>query len=77
VLLEIVLFTVVGIVMYAASDYILSLLERLHGEPLPQRNIVFFVLILTLSLSTFSLLRGLLITDESPQDNYQEQQSTN
>ena len=73
--MEIVLFTAVGIVLYVVCDRLLVLLEKVHGEPLPQRNVVFFVLILTLSLSTFSLLRTWLYsTGEGAQHNNQEQQ---
>lgn len=74
--MEIVLFTAVGIVLYVICDRLLVLMETLHGEPLPQRNVVFFVLILTLSLSTFSLLRTFLGADKGAQHDYQEQQST-
>ena len=72
--MEILLFTAVGIVLYVVCDRLLILLERLHGEPLPQRNVVFFVLILMLSLSSFSLLRTLLYSGESAQYDHQEQQ---
>lgn len=73
--MEIILFTGVGIVLYLLCDRLLQLLEKLHGEPLPARNAVFFVLILALSLSTFSLMRVLLPADEGPQHDNQEQQS--
>jgi hypothetical protein len=72
---EIILFTGVGIVLYLLCDRLLNLLEKMHGEPLPGRNIIFFVLILALSLSAFSLMRGLLLPDEGSQNNNQEQQS--
>lgn len=74
--MEIILFTGVGIVLYLLCDRMLLLLERIHGEPIPGRNIVFFVLILTLSLSAFSLMRVLLHPDEGSQNNNQEQQAT-
>ena len=74
--MEIILFTGVGIVLYLLCDRMLLLLERIHGEPIPGRNIVFFVLILTLSLSAFSLMRVLLHPGESSQNNNQEQQAT-
>ena len=75
--MEIIIFTVVGIVLYLVTVQVLALLERLHGEPLPQRNIVFFVIIMALSLSAFSLLRSFFdATGESAQNNYQEQQTT-
>ena len=71
--MEIVLFTGVGIALYLICDQLLLLLEKMHGEPIPNRNIVFFVLILTLSLSSFSLMRTFLFNDEGPQNNNQEQ----
>ena len=74
--MEIVLFTVVGIALYLVTGALLALLERLHGDPLPQRNIIFFVIILALSLPTFSVMRNLLGAGESPQYDDQEQQAT-
>ncbi len=76
--MEILLFTAVGIVLYLVCDRLLLLLEKVHGEPLPQRNVVFFVLILGLSLSTFSLMRIWLHPDatQGPQHDNQEQQAT-
>jgi hypothetical protein len=74
---EIILFTVVGIVLYVVTGQLLAMLEKLHGDPLPQRNIVFFVIILALSLPTFSMLRGLLGEGEGAQHNYQEQEAAN
>ena len=73
--MEIILFTGVGIVLYLLCDRLLVLLEKMHGEPLPGRNIVFFVLILALSLSTFSLMRILMPSGEGPENNNQEQQA--
>lgn len=74
--MEIILFTGVGIVLYLACDRLLALLEKVHGEPLPGRNVIFFVLILALSLSTFNLMSSLLYPGESPQHDNQEQQAT-
>jgi len=74
--LEIIAFTVVGIALYFFSDWALLMLEKVHGEPLPHRNIIFFVLIMTLALSSFSLIRTLAGSAQGPQHNYQEQQAT-
>jgi len=70
---EIILFTGVGIVLYLLCDRLLILLEKMHGDPLPGRSAIFFVLILTLSLATFSLMRTLLHPDEGSQNDHQEQ----
>lgn len=74
--MEILLFTAVGIALYVISDRLLVLMETLHGEPLPQRNVVFFVLILALSLSTFGLLRTFLDPGQGAQYDHEEQQPT-
>lgn len=74
--MEVVLFTLVGIALYVISSQVLVFLEKLHGNPLPQRNIVFFVIILALSLPSFSLLRSLMGEGEGPQYDNQEQQAT-
>ena len=75
-MVEVVLFTLVGIALYIISSQVLVFLEKLHGNPLPQRNIVFFVVILALSLPSFSLLRSLMGEGEGPQYDNQEQQAT-
>ena len=75
--MEIILFTVVGIVLYVITGQLLAMLEKIHGDPVPQRNIVFFVIILALSLPSFSLLRSLLGPDEGPQHDYEEQHAPN
>ncbi len=72
----IILFTGVGIVLYLVTGQLLTLLERMHGEPLPQRNIIFFVIIMALALPTFNIIQSLTAPQEGPQNNHQEQQAT-
>lgn len=74
--MEIALFTAVGIVLYLVCDRLLVFLEQLHGEPLPQRNVIFFVLIMAMALSTFSLLRQFLPAEQTAHNDNQEQQAT-
>lgn len=74
--MEIILFTLVGIALYWATTALLDVLERMHGDPLPQRNIVFFIIFLALSLPAFSLMRSMLGDSEGAQHDYQEQQTT-
>ena len=73
--MEIIAFTVVGIALYFFSDWALNMLEKVHGEPLPQRNLVFLVLIMALALSTFGIIRTLMGASQGPQYDNQEQQS--
>jgi len=58
--MEIILFTGTGILLYLATDVALKALERLHGEPLPYRNVIFFVIIFLLAMIAFPLVRTLL-----------------
>lgn len=51
--MEIIYFTASGILLYVASDWILKTIEQKRGQQLPQRNIVFFLIIMTLSVSLF------------------------
>lgn len=74
--MEILVYTVVGIALYLICDRLLVLLEQMHGERLPGRNVVFFVLIMVLSLSTFSFLRAMFAPEQGAQNDYQEQQPT-
>lgn len=57
--MEIVLFTIVGVALYFAADWALRTLERMHGAPLPYRNIVYFVIILVLALASFTFLQNI------------------
>ncbi len=58
--MEIFLFTGAGILLYLATDEALKALERMHGEQLPYRNIIFFVIIFMLAMILFPLARSLL-----------------
>lgn len=57
--MELVLFTLNAIVVYLLSDWILRAIEARHGELLPKRQVVFFVIFGVLILVSFSLLRSL------------------
>ena len=55
-----IVFTLTAIVLYLAADRILDFVERRRGERLPQRGVVFFVILLVLALVTFSVLQRVL-----------------
>ena len=55
--MQILLFTLVGIALYFFADWVLRTIERLHGSPLPYRNVIYFVIILCLALLSFELLQ--------------------
>lgn len=60
--LEALLYTVTGIVLYLAADRLVVLIERRAGRVLEHRTLLFFVLLLSLALVTFALVRRFLAT---------------
>jgi len=60
--MEIVLFTLNAIVIYLVADWIIRLMETKRGEALKNRQIIFFVIFLSLALITFQLLQNILRT---------------
>jgi predicted PurR-regulated permease PerM len=59
-MMEIVLFTVVAAALYLLTEQVLRAVERYRGEPLANRTLVFFVVILALALLSFELINRLL-----------------
>ncbi len=57
---ELFLFTLNAILIYLLSDRLVRLIEKRRGEVLKQRQVIFFVIFLTLALVSFRLLRILL-----------------
>jgi hypothetical protein len=55
--MEIVNFTLVAIVLYLVSDWILQRLEEAAGRRFEHRSLIFFALLLTFALASFSLIR--------------------
>ena len=56
---EIVYFTLVGIGLYFASDWILDRIETVRGVRFENRSVVFFVIILVLAVASFQLISHL------------------
>lgn len=59
-MMEIVIFTLNAVVVYLLADWIVRTLEARKGEVLKQRQVIFFVIFLTLALVSFNLLRTFL-----------------
>ena len=53
-------FTLAGIALYLAADWLLERIEVRRGERLEHRTLVFFGILLGLALVTFPLLQRLL-----------------
>ena len=57
---ELFLFTLNAIVVYLVSDWLVRLIEKRRGKAIKQRQVIFFVIFLTLALISFRLLKALL-----------------
>ncbi len=57
---ELFLFTLNAIVVYLVSDWLVRLIEKRRGAVIKQRQIIFFIIFLTLALISFRLLKTLL-----------------
>ncbi len=60
---ELFLFTLNAIVVYLVSDWLVRLIEKRRGAVIKQRQIIFFIIFLTLALISFRLLKILLGSD--------------
>lgn len=58
VTMSIVYFTLVAIILYFAADWILDRVEIAAGKRLEHRSLIFFVILLTLALTSFSLIQS-------------------
>ncbi len=54
--MEFVYYTVIGIVLYLLSDWILVQIEKWRGEVFEQRTLIFFAIITVLALSSFKAI---------------------
>ena len=55
--MSVVYFTIVAIILYFAADWLLERMEIAAGKRLEHRSLIFFVILLTLALSSFSLIQ--------------------
>lgn len=61
---EILIYTASGILLYVLAEAALNYIERLHGEPIPYRSVVFFVIIFMMAMILFQII-NLLFTGDS------------
>jgi hypothetical protein len=55
---QFVYFTLVAAVLYLASNWIVERIEMAAGKRFANRSLLFFGILLTLALVTFSLIRA-------------------
>ena len=51
-------FTFVAVLLYLASDWILNRIEMAAGKRLEHRSLIFFVILLSMALTSFALIRN-------------------
>jgi len=56
-MIEILIYTMSGILLYVLADAALRLIESLHGEPIPHRSVIFFVIIFLMAMILFQFIR--------------------
>ena len=54
--MELIAFTLAGIVLYFFSDWLLDRIEQARGARFENRSIIFFVIILVLAVASFQLI---------------------
>ncbi len=59
--MEIIYYTLIGIGLYFASDWILDRLEVSRGARFKNRSIVFFLIILVLAFLSFNFTKFILL----------------
>ena len=57
--MEAVYFTLTAIACYVVSDWLLKRMETIAGRQFENRTLIFFAIILALTLGSFSLIRHL------------------
>ncbi len=65
-MIEIFIYTASGILLYVVADAALNYIEKLHGEPIPHRHIVFFVIIFMMAMILFQLINLIFTGDSAP-----------
>ena len=64
--LEIIYYTMVAAGLYFISDWMLNRIEISRGERFNNRSFIFFLIILTLAVISFAIMKFLLIASEAP-----------
>jgi DMSO/TMAO reductase YedYZ heme-binding membrane subunit len=57
--MEALYYTVTGVVLYLLADRILRLLEARVGRVFEHRTLIFFILLLSMALVSFAVIRRL------------------
>lgn len=64
--MEIIYFTVAAVVLYFGADRILDRIERAAGRRFEHRSVIFFAILLILTMTSFAAIRYFGDRSESP-----------
>jgi hypothetical protein len=64
--MEFVYFTMAGLLLYVASDWVLLRIEAMYGQLLPNRSVFFFAIIMFLSTVSFEAVQYFTSAPENP-----------
>lgn len=66
--MEIIWFTLMAVILYLVSDGILEFIEKKKGERLPNRSVIFFIIISILAFISFQIIQNIgLVSDPQTQ----------
>lgn len=65
-MLAMVYYTLAGIALYLAADWILNRIEIRRGARLEHRTLIFFAILLALALVSFQLIQYFLAAPPAP-----------
>ncbi|MCP4187625.1 MAG: hypothetical protein GY763_08505 [Gammaproteobacteria bacterium] len=54
--MQFVYFTITAVLLYVFSDWLLRQIEAKRGKPLPNRSLVFLVIIMVLAVGSFKVI---------------------
>ena len=57
--MEIIYFTLTAVILYVAADWILNRMETAAGKRFEKRSLIFFAILMTMAVTSFTLIRTL------------------
>ena len=67
--MEILYFTVTAVILYVVSDMLVNQIEKMRGERMKNRSLVFFAIIMILAVTSFNLIEHFIKKDAPDQSN--------
>jgi predicted PurR-regulated permease PerM len=64
--MDFIYFTLAAVVLYFAADRILDRIERAAGRRFEYRSLIFFALLLVMTLTSFAVIRHLSDRTQNP-----------